>query len=590
MQELYKSLEQEFPVISDQSILGDVRINKERYPCQGLLFKNCEFEGELKFDAVDLKLGVRFTDCVFKKNLVFANVTATGIKDLFNDDNVSIFFKNCVHDKALIIVNSEFERAIRIEQQQGMEDLTISKTKAHSIDFFESKLGGLDIEYVGTKIGFRIEKSEVSGQGRYFGCEGGGFTFMGSGFKRDQSLWANKVQSISTNDGVFEEEFKIKACPADSYTLYGTEFKKGVTIMTLDNDNHINAVIKSLYVKNCDFKGGLSFTGHKQIAGLANCEKLMIICSNLLTGNLTFENSVIIQLDIQGTNTVASISFQKCDFKTVHIDHFINQGKLYFGDMESYDRTGSVFSVAKTSLGSAIFLNVNLLHFESVIIKHSHLTDIVFTDVKWFTRAQLNPAATFNDDVSVDEIYHFRKGKIDYRLWALLKTNKEVYRQLKYAALRLGDSVQSLVFQGQEMKLYKRELAFYRPDKNYIGNKVMMWLNQSNNYGNDWIKPVWILLLVNVFFYVMITILQSGRFHLFPSFLDKDVQATGTLLTSHFDAYWSLLNPIRKLSDLFPEKKSFSAWTVFWDYFDRIAVSYFIFQIVSAFRKYTKGA
>jgi hypothetical protein len=139
------------------------------------------------------------------------------------------------------------------------------------------------------------------------------------------------------------------------------------------------------------------------------------------------------------------------------------------------------------------------------------------------------------------------------------------------------------------MNLYKQELRFYRLTWNTVGNKVMMWLNRSNDYGNDWLKPVGLLLLTNFVLYCFITLLQSDQFYLWPSICPNNVVATWNMLTTHLDAYWSLLNPVRRLSDVYGGKKDFSAWTIFWDYMDRIAVSYFIFQVVSAFRKYNKG-
>ena len=587
--QIYNELTKEFPVIDSRKIYGELSIGQNHYQCKGLSFINCEFDDTIRFNVVDLKLGVRFIDCTFNGGCFFDQVTATGIDDSFNGDNVGIYFKNCSHRKCLSITNAKLERALRLYKQQELSSLKLGGIEVHSVDINDCKIDGIDVEHVLTVIGFRIEKSEVSGQGRYFGCKGDGFAFLQTGFARDQQLWANTVRSITTNDGKFEDEFRVKACPADTYTFYGTEFKKAVNITTLDNANGIDAVISSFYLRNCNFAGGLTFTGNKQlIGGQTNCGKLVIGCSNLLAGNLLFEKTDINELEISGTNVTASLNFSNCGLKMVHIDNFINQGKLYFADVESSGRDGSLFSIAKTSLGTSIFLNVNLLHFEKIIIKHSSLTDILFTDVAWFNPQQLNPIDTFMDNVTVDINSEFKKSKKDYRQWKLYQTNREVYRQLKYTAAKIGDIVRSLSFQAEEMTLYKKELEYYKEIGRFSGNKAMMWANQSNNYGNAWIKPVWILLLLNLGFFLVITILQSGKYYLWPSFNKEDAAATWSLISAHFDAYWSILNPIRRLVDVFPDQKHFSAWTVFWDYLDRLTVSYFIFQIVSAFRKYSK--
>jgi hypothetical protein len=50
-----------------------------------------------------------------------------------------------------------------------------------------------------------------------------------------------------------------------------------------------------------------------------------------------------------------------------------------------------------------------------------------------------------------------------------------------------------------------------------------------------------------------------------------------------------MLNPVHSLKSLFNvEEAEISGWVHFWDYFYKIVLSYFIFQTISAFRKYSK--
>jgi hypothetical protein len=49
-----------------------------------------------------------------------------------------------------------------------------------------------------------------------------------------------------------------------------------------------------------------------------------------------------------------------------------------------------------------------------------------------------------------------------------------------------------------------------------------------------------------------------------------------------------LLNPVHRISDLNEKINNYSDWIYFWDLLSRVIVSYFIFQMISAFRKFNK--
>ena len=172
--------------------------------------------------------------------------------------------------------------------------------------------------------------------------------------------------------------------------------------------------------------------------------------------------------------------------------------------------------------------------------------------------------------------------------WSLAKTNREVFRQLKYAATKQGDAVQSLVFQGDEMNQFNKELECYSFQWKRVGNKLMMTFNRSNDYGNNWVKPVLLLFCINIIFFVLITIAQSGLFNWRIARNLDDLSKTWEVLWENNGAYWNILNPVRKLSDVYKNKGPYDGTTIFWDCFDRLVLSYFLFQIVSAFRKYSK--
>jgi hypothetical protein len=575
--------------ITDKIIQGEFVVNNDNYQCRGLQFENCEFENLLAFTDVDLGVGVKFIDCLFKGRVLFGTVIANDINDNFNRNGENVYFENCRILKEVRFVGTEIGRDVHFKNCPEIERIAADQSIMHQLHVEGCTANNLDIHALDAHFGIRIEKSTITGQGRYAGCRGGGFSFLNSNFSRDQYIWGGNVRSVVTNNGIFEDDLKIHAVTAtEGYTLFGTIFKKGVSIPLIDTASKIVATVNTLFLENCDFQGGFEFSSDNSTSATLNCTNLTIRRSTLLKGNLSFETANIGKTTIAGTNSSANLSFRNTQINQIAINHFTNLGKLYFADVNALASTGSIFSINKTALGTSIFLNVDLSGFEKVIIKHSHLTDILFTDVKWFSTKQLNPTDTFNETIMPGINLKFRKDA-DLKAWSLVKTNKEVYRQLKYAATKQGDAVQSLIFQGEEMNEFNKELDFYAFRWKSIGNRTMMLINRSNDYGNNWVKPIVLLLSLNLLFFFLITVAQSEQFYWHLSFRGEDCRKTWDLLSANNGAYWSILNPVRRLSDIYEHnKKPFDGTTIFWDYFSRIFVSYFLFQIVSAFRKYSK--
>ncbi|MHA4896231.1 hypothetical protein ACXZ1K_15875 [Pedobacter sp. PWIIR3] len=585
--EFYDKISGNFAEFSDLILLPEIKINASNFKCNGLIFRNCEFPSNVFFDDADVKLGVRFIECSFSKKIGFNNIKSSGIDNGFNEDNNNVVFKDCPEIKDVFFNGCSTERSVKFDGCPAINKIEIHQCNMHGFHLEKSEIGSMDLGYFRSTLGFRIEKSKVTGQGRYFDCRGGGFTFMQSEVSRDQQFWACNVESIVTNDGSFEDELKIKACTSKhGYTFAGTSFQKSVTVTTRDDANEIDAVIEAIYIDNCDFQGGFEILGNEPANNQANLKKLKIKCSALMKGNITINGCNINSMELQGTNVTGNISFRNCRITCAVLNHFTNLGKLYFSDLRPLSPTGSKFSINKTILGATFLLNVDFKTYRAFNIWHSQLTEMTFSDVKWFDPESLNQDQNDAGIVLSDSSIKLVKG-VDLQSLATARANKEVFRQLKYAATKQGDSVQALIFQGLEMKIFNKELQQYELDRKTLGNKLMMYLNQSNDYGNNWVKPVIILLLLNILFFITITLAQSGQFCMCPASSFEELKKNIEVLWLNNGAYWSLLNPVRRLSDVYLAR-SFSGLTIFLDYLDRIVISYFIFQTISAFRKFNK--
>lgn len=585
--ELYNQFQGDIIEITDKKILFPVKINAANYKCNAILFKNCEFCSTLEVDNVDLKVGLKFLECEFLDDIRFLKVEAKEHNPKFSRDSRNLYFKECTKFMSVSFQECEIGRDVRFYKCDGITKFSVSTSYLDYVMIEKSTVDAISIHRLNTRISFRIHRSTVLGQGRYENCIGDGFSFTNSQFQRDQSIWGCELRSIITNDGTFEEELRISACSiSQGHTFSGTVFKQGVSIKMRDDASNLQANIEDVYLQNCDFQGGFEILADEPAGNRSRIKKIALKASSLNKGNITFDGAVIEQVELKGTNVSANITFRNCQIDRFIISHFTNLGKLYFSDLNASPTAQSHLSINKTSLGVAIFLNVDLASYKKIDIMHSHLTDIIFTDVKWFNPTLLNKVVpTKGAGIEMDDI---KDSAVDLNILAGKIASREVYRQLKYAATKQGDIVQSLTFQGLEMQLYNQELGQYQLNWNTLGNKIMMWLNKSNDYGNNWIKPVVLLLMVNFLFFFWITISQSGMFCICIASSLEDVKANFEILWKNNGAYWSLLNPVRRLPDVYPGSKLFSGLTIFLDYFSRIIVSYFIFQIISAFRKYSK--
>jgi hypothetical protein len=162
---------------------------------------------------------------------------------------------------------------------------------------------------------------------------------------------------------------------------------------------------------------------------------------------------------------------------------------------------------------------------------------------------------------------------------------KELYRQLKFAMERQGDQVSRLEFKRNELNCYRLELKqfglFYK-----VSDQLILWLNQSNDYGFNWLKPSLLLFVFTLIIYILMAIGINPDINW--SFDPDNFESTIQNLNKGLYNYFTLLNPAHRITDLFLDidRSNFGSWFYFIDFLSRIIVSYLLFQTITAFRKY----
>jgi hypothetical protein len=212
--------------------------------------------------------------------------------------------------------------------------------------------------------------------------------------------------------------------------------------------------------------------------------------------------------------------------------------------------------------------NFSFENFTIINIENSILSNINTVGVTWFKKETLN--AKESKEIT-DHITYW-------------KNNREVYRQLKFAMEKQGNKIQALEFQSYEMGAFRNEL---KPQK-IFKDKFILYLSWTNDFGINWRKPLFISLLTTLFFYAAIVICISKKIEFSFSVKVEDINNTCSELKHYFPAYFKLFNPLFIFDKTFIEVKSDTFMISFWEFLHRIVISYLLFQIVSAFRKFVK--
>ncbi|RNI27538.1 hypothetical protein EFA69_15545 [Rufibacter immobilis] len=136
------------------------------------------------------------------------------------------------------------------------------------------------------------------------------------------------------------------------------------------------------------------------------------------------------------------------------------------------------------------------------------------------------------------------------------------------------DTFQSLVFEQEEMESYWKYLKEGRGD---WSERFILWTSKvSNYYGKDWVLPVIWMIIFNFLFFILIGAgLVTNRAITIDDYL------------SLFGRVTYLFNPAHQVNNIH-DKINLSNFSLVFDFISRIFTSYFIFQTIKAFRKYSK--
>ena len=546
---------------------SDVLINEENLTWESAVISNVTFFEPVVVLNVDIKSGLAFYNCNFLEGIFFKNVTCLNFDVLKSSAMSSLYFSQCKMRNFTLVHGCHFKRNVRIENDSEVGEVKIENSKIEEIGFYFSKSKSLlSFDVVNLTAGLNISNSTFLGSAR-FESHSGEISLLHSIFKKWVQIWNLTSRSLVFNYNTFEATVKISASRIASWSIIGDTFQKEVKYENFDSGGEIKECnLNELYISQAEFIEGADIRGR----GL-KINKITLPITSDLKGVLRIQNWRVAELSISGINQNLKLLLSQMHIRELTMIEFTNYGDVTFERFQADNETGntdedySAIVIAHSDLGATRFTEMDFRSFFEINVENTSFDGIKCSNVTWFDDSQLVLGFPENNTSKAN------------------RTRREIYRQIKYALKSQGNQIESLLFQAREMSAHRAEL---KSSESYGSNdRLIMTVNRTNNYGLDWFKPLWIIALITLGFYLIELPLFSDKLQYTVATSMEDIEVTWQEFYTNFKVYWQMFNPARKFESVYGENRS--AFLYFLDLFHRLILGVFIFQIIRAFRKFS---
>jgi hypothetical protein len=463
---------------------------------------------------------------------------------------------------------NKLNRGVSFNAETIIHDLQIRDLISNNggISIYDSTINThLDISQSKLKDSISIRKSNINGEVRLDNIEANSLDFIDSNFYKNLYSKNCNIKYLHFNNGVFYEEVSLSnGSITKDLSIVGTEFKRSLNFIFDKKQKKLSNVIQRIFIRSTKFKGQLIFHG-KNI----EIESLTIDATKQLEGEIYFKLAKIYYSKVTGDNYNSNIVFNHCEFNQLEFDFFYNYSTISLIAAKSFGNE-SKLKISHSNLGKTHLFDTDLTSFKFVEIYSSVLTNIVTANVKWFSDNKLN-SNLHGDNVNFDQ-------------------KREIYRQLKFALEKEGNRIDSLGFKALELKSFKQgTFSKLKWPKNIFNiDGLILFASQTNNFGANWAKPILFLLGLSLIFHFWIIIGLNENLSFTPRFNHESVKITFKIYQENFGALFQLISPTHLLSKIFPQETEISGSVYLIDLILKILNSFFIFQSISAFRKFIK--
>lgn len=528
---------------------------KEEFSFSGSIIKDCTFNEDVEFINSNFHPGVKFINCKFLKNLSFNSCIAKDNNYHFTN---GLIFENCTLGSVYFNGKNHFDKGIlfnktTIENKLIVAELVCSKGGFQIHE--NSTINILDIFDCTFNSIVDFNKSTINGEFRTQNLIADSFSINKSTFNKFLYLWHSELRSFIINDSKFLDTIDIQGVKISDTLSIATDTLFSKTFTIVINDADFKGNINKVFIDSTKFEGNFILSGYQNII-----DSIDIKCSQKLTGNLKIIGLNISIFSLTGFNNNAIYYFDSCQFNKLNLIDFDNNVTLRFSSCKAFGLEPKI-NFRRANLGKTYFYNMDFNSFHKLFIEDSVLNELIIVSCKWFSTEKLNPHNHL--------------------------INREVFRQIKYSLEKTNNRIDALMFNAYEMQAFEKELV---KEKWYSINRFILIASKTNDFGQNWKKPVLILLGVTLLFYPFILVGLSLKLDYCSFNLDYcSIKTTISELLSNFHIAIQMLDPTHSLEKMKFEKDSeIEKLTYVFDYFYKGLLAFFLFQTVSAFRKFVK--
>jgi len=279
-----------------------------------------------------------------------------------------------------------------------------------------------------------------------------------------------------------------------------------------------------------------------------------------------------------------------CNINSLHFNKVRNNGNLKLLNCKSLSLKNKMshFISNESNLGKAEFFQFDFSSFDEVNIINSVLNDCLFINTIWSDNIKGFSGDQMDNYFKDRQLYNKPFTRAIYKFiksepMLFYKENKqqlndkrEVYKQIKYALSKQGDTINEHLFHRLEMNTYNKSLDF-KNVKNW-GTKTILYLSSlTSNYGQSLRRPFFGLIFINALLYfLMVSIFNYEGYEISVNHI------SWSSTTNAFAEFIRLVNPLHRNE---PELRG---WLLIIDIIIRIWSSYMIYNLVRASRRFIK--
>ncbi len=274
------------------------------------------------------------------------------------------------------------------------------------------------------------------------------------------------------------------------------------------------------------------------------------------------ENLSLHSLSLSG-NPGGKVTIEKINVGNWYLSEFSPKEEVSFYNIDprSPHDEETKMGIHRCNLDKVWFDNVYFGDFDRLSFYRSKFSNAVFTSCSF-----PNDYETYEKFLPIENIHYPGKRTINHH-----KDQYEIFLQLKKALEATGN-----IYEGLKLQTIS-QTALSKISSVKGGDKFILSTNHlSNNHGLSISKPFFWFIGVTVVFYLFY-LLTAGL--LFKS-TDIDPDLIGY--------YFSFIDITHRTDFLKDKNADLNALSLTLDYFNKVIVSYLIFQFVAAFRKYGK--